>query len=89
MATVNASSTAVVAQIREFVVANFLFGEGDSLQDHDSFLETGIVDSTGILELIGYLGTQFNISVEDHELVPENLDSVSRVADYVCRKLGK
>ena len=87
MSTVNVSPASVLADIRGFVVANFLFGEGGSLQNDDSFLETGIVDSTGILELVGYVGKQFNVTVEDHELVPDNFDSVNRVADYVCRKL--
>jgi acyl carrier protein len=87
MSPLNVSPTDVSADIRQFVVGNFLFGEGESLRNDDSFLETGIIDSTGVLELVGYLGKQFGITVEDHELVPENLDSVTQVASYVCRKL--
>ena len=87
MSTMNLTPAGVTADIRQFVIANFLFGEGDSLRDDDSFLETGLIDSTGVLELVGFLGKQFSVTVEDHELVPENLDSVAQVANYVCRKL--
>jgi acyl carrier protein len=88
MDTLNLSPAAVSAEIRQFVIANFLFGQGgDSLQDDDSFLESGVIDSTGVLELVAFLGTQFNIPVADHELVPDNLDSVNKVVSFVCRKL--
>ncbi len=87
MSTLNQSLAEVSADIRQFVIDNFLFGEGESLRDNDSFLDTGIIDSTGILELVGHLQKQFSITVEDHELLPENLDSVTQVANYVCRKL--
>jgi acyl carrier protein len=87
MSTLKESLVSVSAEIRQFVIANFLFGDGSSLRDGDSFLETGIVDSTGVLELVGFLGQRYKIVVEDHELVPDNLDSVAQVAQYVCRKL--
>ena len=72
--------------IRDFVVANFLFGEADGLQNDVSFLDTGIVDSTGILELITFLESTFGIKVETEEMLPENLDSVNNVAAFVQRK---
>ena len=87
MSTLNVSPAAVSADIRQFVIANFLFGDGASLNDNDTFLDTSVIDSTGVLELVGFLGKQFNVTVEDHELIPENLDSVTQVANYVCRKL--
>ena len=87
MSTLNVSPAAVSADIRQFVIANFLFGDGASLNDNDSFLDTSVIDSTGVLELVGFLGKQFYVTVEDHELIPENLDSVTQVANYVCRKL--
>jgi acyl carrier protein len=73
--------------IREFVVENFLFGEANGLKDDTSFLEEGIIDSTGILELVTYLEDEFSITVEDEELIPENLDSISNVASYLERKM--
>ena len=88
MHTLDLSPGAVSAEIRQFVIANFLFGQNaDSLKDDDSFLDGGVIDSTGVLELVGFLGTQFNVIVADHELVPDNLDSVNKVASFVCRKL--
>lgn len=76
------------AQIREFVVQNFLFGQDGGLADGDSFLEKGIVDSTGVLELVEHLQQQYGIKVEDDELVPDNLDSIAAIAAYVERKRG-
>ena len=73
--------------IREFIVENFLFGEANGLKDETSFLEEGIIDSTGILELVTFLEDEFSITVEDEELVPENLDSVDNVANYLQRKM--
>ncbi len=72
--------------IRAFVVENFLFGEGDDLSDETSFLEEGIIDSTGILELVDFLEEEFSISVDDEELIPENLDSLNNVSAYVAKK---
>ena len=73
--------------IREFIIDNFLFGEANGLKDDTSFLEEGIVDSTGILELVTYLEDEFSITVEDEELIPENLDSIDNVANYMQRKM--
>ncbi len=73
--------------IREFVVENFLFGEANGLKDDTSFLEEGIIDSTGILELVTFLEDEFSITVEDEELIPENLDSIGNVASYLERKM--
>ena len=75
--------------IREFIVSNFLFGVDDgSLKREDSFLQNGVIDSTGVLELVGFLEQSYKIEVSDHELVPVNLDSIQNVAAYVSRKLG-
>ena len=80
---------AIERNIREFIVSNFLFGVDDgSLKREDSFLQNGVIDSTGVLELVGYLEQSFKIEVNDHELVPVNLDSIQNVAAYVSRKLG-
>jgi len=78
----------IARDIRDFVVANFLFGQnGDQLTDDKSFLENGIIDSTGVLELVAFLEEKFGIVVGDRELLPENLDSVSNAASFVTRKL--
>jgi acyl carrier protein len=76
-------------EIRQFVIDNFLFGQTDKqLGNSDSFLESGIIDSTGVLELIAFLESKFAISIDDDELVPANLDSVDRVSSFVERKLA-
>ena len=72
--------------IRNFVVDNFLFGDAGSLDNDSSFIKGGIVDSTGILQLVAFIQERYNLEVEDDELVPENLDSVNRAAAYVERK---
>lgn len=75
-------------QLRSYIVDNFLFGDDDGFDDSVSFLDTGIIDSTGILELITFLEEQFSIKVNDDELIPENLDSISKLIDYIGKKLG-
>ncbi|HEY2946045.1 MAG TPA: acyl carrier protein [Vicinamibacteria bacterium] len=75
-------------QLRQFVVDNFLFGQaGDGLADSDSFLDHGIIDSMGVLELVGFLEENYGITVQDQELIPDNLDSISKVASFLQRKL--
>lgn len=74
-------------KIRRFIFENFLFGEpDDSLGDKDSFLEKGVIDSTGILELVAFLEEGFGIKIEDEELIPENLDSVNNLVNFIERK---
>jgi acyl carrier protein len=77
----------IAAEIRRFVVDNFLFEDPGDLTDTTSFLQTAVIDSTGILELVGFVESRFGISVEHHELVAANLDSIQRVAQFVRRKL--
>jgi acyl carrier protein len=72
--------------IRQFVVQNFMFGDGESLKDDTSFLEAGIIDSTGILELIMFIEETYRIKVEDSELVPANLDNLKNLAEFINRK---
>jgi len=74
-------------KIRAFIIENFLFGNDDGLNDEASFLEEGIIDSTGILELVSFLEEEFGITVEDEDLVPENLDSINNVTSYLQQKL--
>ena len=75
------------SEIKAFIVSNFLFGqEGKGFSDDQSFLETGIIDSTGLLELVSFVEQQYSISVGDRELVPENLDSLRNISQFVARK---
>jgi acyl carrier protein len=75
-------------KIKAFIVENFLFGEDNGLKDETSFLDEGIIDSTGILELVDFLEQEFNIAVEDEELTPENLDTITNVDNFISRKLA-
>ena len=76
-----------IAPIREFIFENFLFDADDSmLKNDDSFLEQGIIDSTGVLELVEWLEDEFDIQIEDEELIPANLDSVKLIAEFIDRK---
>lgn len=72
--------------IRGFIVENFLFGEDGGLEDDSSFIEQGIVDSTGIMQLVSYLQEQYRIAIEDEELIPDNLDSIRKVAAFIEEK---
>jgi acyl carrier protein len=72
--------------VRKFMVENFLFGDGSGLEEGTSFLDSGIIDSTGILELVTYLEEAFEVTVEDDEIVPENLGSIANIASYLKRK---
>ena len=75
-------------QIRQYLAENFLFSDnGYELEDEASFLEEGIVDSTGVLELVMFVEETFGITVQDEEIVPQNFDSVSQLSAYVRRKL--
>jgi acyl carrier protein len=83
------SDQAIADNVRAFVISNFLFGqETQAVANDSSFLETGIVDSTGILELVAHIEQQFGIAVEDGELVPANLDSIDNVTAFITRKLS-
>lgn len=75
-------------QIKYFIQQNFLFAQTAELCESDSFLDSGIIDSTGILELVAFLGETYGIIVTDEEMVPENLDSIDKVSAYVRRKLN-
>lgn len=75
-------------KIRTFVIDNFLFGNNENLEDNTSFLEEGIIDSTGILELVSFIEEEFPITVEDEELIPENLDSINNVTVYLQTKIN-
>lgn len=73
-------------QVRDFLVSNFYIAEANLLKVDTSLLDQGIIDSTGVLEVIGFIEETFGITVEDSELLPENLDSIEGIAQYVVRK---
>ncbi|MBE3129657.1 MAG: acyl carrier protein [Acidobacteria bacterium] len=72
--------------IRQFVAGRFLCGDDKKLGDQDSLLEAGIIDSTGILELINHLEEHYGIKVNDDELVPENLDTIASISAFLGKK---
>jgi len=76
----------VKEKIRTFIVENYLFGDDEGLEESTSFLDEGIIDSTGILELIDFISEEFDITVEDEELIPENLDSIINVTNFISKK---
>jgi acyl carrier protein len=78
----------VEQEIRTFIVDNFLFGDDAGLREESSFLREGIVDSTGIMQLVSFIQESYGIAVEDEELIPENLDSIKRVASFIRSKRG-
>jgi acyl carrier protein len=77
----------IIEQVREYVTKRILLGvsEGD-LSNTDSFLERGILNSTGILEIVSFIEDQFGIRCEDEEITPENLDSLNSIAAFIQRK---
>ena len=76
-----------ITTIRAFIFDNFLFDAAEEdLGNDDSFLDQGIIDSTGVLELVEWLEDTFNIVVDDDELIPENLDSVNQLAAFIAGK---
>lgn len=72
--------------IRDYIVTNFLFGDGGTLGDDQSLIDAGALDSTGVLELIAFVEERFGIAIDDRDLVPENLETVNRIAAFVVRR---
>ncbi|NYF99019.1 acyl carrier protein [Janibacter cremeus] len=77
----------VLSQVRQFILTNFLFGDASKMPgDSDSLLASGILDSTGVLELVEFLEGDLGVPVADHETIPANLDSMESVTAFVTRK---
>ncbi len=74
------------AQIRAFITKNFYVPDGSSIPDEASLLDRGVIDSTGVFEVIGFIEDTFRLTVEDAEMIPENLDSIDRITAYIERK---
>lgn len=76
-------------QVKEYILDNLLMGgSSDEINDHGSFLDMEIIDSTGIIELVSYLEDAFRINVDDEEIVPENMDSLINIEKYVLSKIA-
>jgi len=75
-------------QIRKFILENFIVDGDGNLGNEDSLLEQGIIDSTGVLELVGFIEETYHIKVQDEELIPENLDSVNNICRFIQNKSG-
>ena len=73
-------------QVRAFLTTNFYVADPASLEDDVSLLDRGIIDSTGVLEVIFFIEDTFGIKVEDSEMLPDNLDSIERITNFVTRK---
>jgi acyl carrier protein len=78
----------VESKIRAYIAENFLFGDAGQLGVDDSFLDKGIIDSTGILEIIMFLEEEFGVKVADNEMLPENLDSIGNIGRFIAKKGG-
>jgi acyl carrier protein len=78
----------IESKIRAYIAENFLFGDAAQLGVDDSFLDKGIIDSTGILEIVMFLEEQFGIKVADSEMLPENLDSIGNITRFIETKGG-
>jgi acyl carrier protein len=75
-------------KVRQFIISNFYVADPAALKDDASLLDAGIVDSTGVLEVITFIEGEFGITVDDAEMVPENLDAVNHIVAFVQKKKG-
>jgi acyl carrier protein len=76
----------IKAKIRGFVLSYFVKDSGLILKDDTSFLEEGIIDSTGVMELVAYIEATFGIRLEDEEIIPDNFDSVNKLYNHILSK---
>ena len=80
----------ILSRVRTFIEENFLFrADASDLSDTDSLLESGVMDSTGVLEIVAFLESEFSVEMKDAEIVPENLDSISSITAYLERTLAR
>jgi acyl carrier protein len=77
----------LTGELRDFIVENFLFGQSSRFSDTDSFVKQRIIDSTGVAELISFIEERYGIRVEDDEIVPDNLDSINNLRQFIERKI--
>ena len=78
------------SEIRHFIIENYLYGQdGNDFADDVSFLENGLIDSTGVLELVSFVQEKYGISVADEELIPDNFDSIQNLSAFIIKKMGE
>ena len=75
-----------VNTVKEFIIENFLFGEEGQIESETDFFEKGIIDSTGVIELVSFIEESFEISISDEELIPENLSSLKNISVFLQQK---
>jgi len=76
------------ADLTQFILDNFLYGQDDGILGDDiSFLEKGIIDSTGVLELVSFIEETYGISVDDEDLIPDNFDSLNKLSSFIAQKM--
>jgi len=78
-----------VNAVKEFIIENFLFGDEEQIELETDFFEKGIIDSTGVIELVSYMEETFEISIDDEELIPENLSSLKNIDAFLKKKLSQ
>jgi len=74
-------------KLHEFIIKNLYYAEDNPITEDDSFLETGVVDSMGVMELVAFVQSEFGLEVTQQEMVVENFDSIRKLANFVRRKL--
>jgi acyl carrier protein len=79
----------VQKRVRQFIIENFYISNPEEVADDTLLVTAGLVDSTGMLEIVTFLETEFGIRIADHETTPENLESIARIATFVARKKGE
>ena len=72
--------------IRGYIVENYLLGDDEGLDTEESLLDAGIVDSTGVVELVAFIESMFGIDIDDDEMVADNFDSIDRLTQFVLKK---
>lgn len=75
-----------VNDVKEFIIENFLFGDEEQIELETDFFEKGIIDSTGVIELVSFMEETFGISIDDEELIPENLSSLKNIGEFLQQK---
>ncbi len=76
-------------EIKNFIIENFLYGQAENAPDDEmSFMENGVIDSTGVLELVSFVQEKYGIRVSDDELIPNNFDSLSKLEAFITRKIA-
>jgi len=82
-------ATDIQPEIYDFILENFLFGKADGLASDDSLVGKGVIDSTGVLELVSFIQQRFGIRMEDQEVIPDNLHSITKLVSFITRKLSQ